>query len=1497
MTICIEKTINPTAEFKFDGPEPGQKSFCTFSPISFNNLSVDNGGSPIVNYLWDFGDGTTSSLFEPTHAYDHPGVYLITLTVTNSCNCSSTYSWEVNIANALEFEVSCPSVVCHGAHETYSVTDGCGGEWRVEGGTIIAEHGTSVEVVWDHVDPEDGFGYVYYLSHCSCPHWTTVKIPVILDTAIIKGSDIVCQDGQGRFKLPQWPATDFKWKIDGDPNHPMLVYTDQRNEIVVDGAMPGNYVLSVEYNNTLIDDGFCIGNADIPFSVLERPEIITGDELTNCQGATMSFETHNAVSVRWQILLDGNVVQTSIGTLITHSFNTPGTYVITADYGGCMADPLTVEIVETPVITGTIDGPDHVCIDTPYTYTLSEEEPGFIYLWSVDNGEVIGDNSGAQADIQFTSTPATVSVVKQIVKNGKTCSSDPVEFTVNEAVINPYIINDSGQAAFCSSSSATFTVDLEGIVPDLVSWSILSSTGADNFGSIIDGIHDHTVTVSFNEISTSATGILQVEVVKCGVIFTQTRTIQLINNPVVTIGSIPDICPAAGSVHIPITMTPPAPAQVRVLIDGVYQNTYSYTGSGSLTINNNFTNNTSNNISRTIELELEVCSNRVSASKTAIVFPKTELYISPLYSYVVCPQEYGSINLSATVSTGITASMIFKWFKGTTLLQSSTSPNYTIIGLNPGGSYSLEVTDKNGCLVKSDNILVTESCGGSPGPDGCTVSPNPNASVSAEWTGCNQITAELDADYPPTSISWAGSEHLTVTGGQGTDTATFTGTVPGAHAVTAYLDYDGCTLIRTYTVEKKYEAKLETAISCNGDGTYKVVLHNNTLTYNIPLSTLSYAYSGPGVSAGASGNSTTISSIGPGTYTYTMKVNSTQGTPECETSVTVTLEPEPDPNFTLSPLNYCSEEVITLTTPDYNPNNTYEWSFNGTSFITKEEHTPVQFAKPDDYQVSLKVTTLYGCTYTSTNTVEVIINETDLSTGTILPVNPDYCDGNATPLTYESPLGSTPPADVIWMRGDQQVGTGMTYQPVQSGSYWVVLVDDKGCKNYEMVFYPKNYVLRQPPFAIINGNTSVCYGGGTVLVGITTDNVVEHRWSGPALPAGYNTWVSGSTNMTLTLNGLSPGTYNYTFHTRAASDPLCTNSFTATVEVHPPVTQPAISYTVINCDPYTIRLTATGPVTGVYNWSNGMTGKVIEVTHGGAYSVTYTETSGCSAVGYLQVPHNPNRALWVVPDGCYTVCDAYLLGPLGVYENYKWEVNGAVTQSGTYFIPNQSVNTGGIYQLTVTQDGCTFGSNTPSIMFDLDRCPPNDCGFEPHFERMEIIPGGIKYYVQMNNPTGSPVTVHLNSANAYGTFVPSVLVLNPGFNSFVVDFYVSGAYMPGAPDLFVVSGPNCADTVPVELPDIYSKTTTNVATQAASLILSPNPASQNTVLTFSTGTKYKNADVIAVYDLLGVQRYKQKVSGKTGEITLDISHFAPGTYIVILEADGKRIATEKLIKK
>ena len=60
----------------------GTPVICIPDPVIFDNTS-QNGNT----YLWDFGDGQTSTDFEPTHFYDTPGFYTAMLIVSDSSGC------------------------------------------------------------------------------------------------------------------------------------------------------------------------------------------------------------------------------------------------------------------------------------------------------------------------------------------------------------------------------------------------------------------------------------------------------------------------------------------------------------------------------------------------------------------------------------------------------------------------------------------------------------------------------------------------------------------------------------------------------------------------------------------------------------------------------------------------------------------------------------------------------------------------------------------------------------------------------------------------------------------------------------------------------------------------------------------------------------------------------------------------------------------------------------------------------------------------------------------------------------------------------------------------------------------------------------------------------------------------------------------------------------------------------------------------------------------
>jgi gliding motility-associated-like protein len=90
--ICSDETnqivtVNPlpTASFNATNTEG-----CLPVTVQFNNLSQDI--TPSTTYEWSFGDGTSSTSQNPSHEYTAAGLYSVSLLVTNTERCFSSFS-------------------------------------------------------------------------------------------------------------------------------------------------------------------------------------------------------------------------------------------------------------------------------------------------------------------------------------------------------------------------------------------------------------------------------------------------------------------------------------------------------------------------------------------------------------------------------------------------------------------------------------------------------------------------------------------------------------------------------------------------------------------------------------------------------------------------------------------------------------------------------------------------------------------------------------------------------------------------------------------------------------------------------------------------------------------------------------------------------------------------------------------------------------------------------------------------------------------------------------------------------------------------------------------------------------------------------------------------------------------------------------------------------------------------------------------------------------
>lgn len=284
--FCIEIIGKPHARF---GAMPDTTltsiNICKNDNVIFVDHSYSSTSSPIVNWYWDFGDGNTfssSASTNPTHQYTTPpNDYQAFLVVKNACNCTDTMWLNIHVDEQEGVKIKCASVVCENTNASYSLENpgslSCGSyDWSVIGGTITSTpaYGSTIDINWDAVD-DDGFGYVIFdAASCGgvCPGKTTIKIPVIKSTGVIKGIQYVCPNQAYKYTLPAWPGTVYDWSLSSG-TYGYLSHTDQPNEIVVHtSSTSGTVTLHCDYSNSLVE---CGGSADFTIDIL-APDSIVG---------------------------------------------------------------------------------------------------------------------------------------------------------------------------------------------------------------------------------------------------------------------------------------------------------------------------------------------------------------------------------------------------------------------------------------------------------------------------------------------------------------------------------------------------------------------------------------------------------------------------------------------------------------------------------------------------------------------------------------------------------------------------------------------------------------------------------------------------------------------------------------------------------------------------------------------------------------------------------------------------------------------------------------------------------------------------------------------------------------------------------------------------------------------------------------------------------------------------------------------------------------------
>lgn len=1529
-SFCVEIITGPKAEFSIAGLDDNY-TFCAEVPLFFENISHINGGTQLVAYHWDFGDGTTSSAFEPSHVYVQPGSYTVTLLVYNECFCVSKYTMEITIDRPT-LPISCPTVVCEGAIEIYSVEGAaCELEWNVQGGHIINyPNSNSVQVVWDAVH-DDGFGTLSVKNPCECPVWSTVRIPVIKLNASIVGETELCVPRQYRYKLPQWPGTFYEWTLTsttGQTTTTSVIQADQVNEAIVTASEPGSYILQCVYYNELVG---CGGIATLPLDV--NPYYPISGDIYLCQGSTSTYTTTNSTTI-WTLTYQGAIEATGSGSTFTHLFSTPGTYVLKAKVSGsCDEQQVFITVFETETLHGSITGNTLVCAGNPtiFSYPLSGGDS--INVWSVVGGTIQGSDTGSSVAIIFDPTVPSTGFYEVRVERQFTappyCNSDPLILQVFPMLVDITIENVDEASLFCPSSFTSFMFDF-GYMSDIedIVWRVESEFGNTNFGNIIDGQGTSTIQVSWNEVSETPNGTVFLDVRFCGILYSFEYQVVLRDTPVLSFTNLQTMVCAGDtntfnvsiSSNISInsgTILWSLGGQVFTQIISSPNTSFS---NSNLYFPNIFDENTLQEINVTI-LEPNGCSVSVEISGEVLVLPSPRIVITP-GNIGVCPDSGGSFStvLTANLQGGLTLVQNPTWYKivnGVTQ-QVGVGMTITITEAEGFGQYFVLATSNSGCQQASPVVLVYQNCLTS--CSSLSITPIVSVSLSQNNTNCRTFQVNGFYNHSPVQVNWNFSPNtgLVLTSPPTNHTAHFEAQLPGNYVIfyeVTYLDDLGnpCIIRRQISVKVPYIPDLKYSISCIGNSTYQVNLFNNSphVLTDAELDDLEYTFFIDGVAEQGPSDVPffTTTSMSPGTYTLGLQLSHPlyPHLTQCIAETTITLFDDPNTNFTITHIPNCTEQVVVLTLDDYLPDNRYEWEFDNTSFVLSPGSSTgglvtlinLSPSVPDIANVNLKITDPNGCVFEQSVSTSNVVSQAIYNNG-FVSGGGSFCEGTTVELIYINEDNDFP-ISFQWMMGTQPIPGAVqsTFSPIQSGTYWLVLYNEYGCEyrrtsSTSVTFYPA-------PQLQLRGPEAVCaHTDFTVRAHTGSGLNLEKRW----LRNGVEIigW-SVNTSMSQVFNESVAGTYLYEIEIRDALTGACVTSASHEVIIKAVATL-QVWYDLVQCSPYEVKLNVSSNLPGgVFVWSNGQMGDSIMVTAGGAYSVAYLAGNDCPVLQHLFVPKDPEIYLWLFPSGCIDICkiqiesQIHLPAPNAPFYPYTWSLDDMVSLQGDEFSPSYLLPSGGSLALSLQNELTCEVISEPLYIQEID-CQPCD-------PRRVLRWGGVhtKPYLYhsisgyLTNNFGTDITVSISSPEGYGVFVPSQIYISAGsvYTFDPLEFIPGSAFSGGSLTLQFIIKDKDGKLICITQSIIEISTGRPLLAEEGRLVVVPNPVLESSTFVYDIGSTTDAS--LRVYDLLGIQRFEFAIRQSSGVVEFDMSALPTGNYIVVIFSEDQVLQQQLFVKK
>ena len=436
---------NPNHVYQYYYQGDGSTKNVSFS----DNLYIDNSGSmtfnwyavPCFDYLWDFGDNSTSTELNPTHIYSNPGTYQVTLTVTDLYNnCSDNFSTTITINPLPNVDLGADTNICNNEILTLdATTPNATYEWQ-NGSTNATLDVSQTGLYWVDVTAQ------------GCSARDSIEVSVLND-----------------------------------------IVNDVSNTICLGDTIfigNNNYTATGFYTNTLTTNQGCDSIVNLDLTVISIDAIINAPLALDCNNSTISLDGNSSsigpnITYSW-LTLDGNILNGE--TTLNPEIDGAGLYQLLVIYDdgttSCVVtDTVTVfENLATPIADAGFDQTLN-CVESTTTLdgTNSSSDPEYTYQWTTLDGNIISGNNTLNPLVDQGG------VYTLIVTNEDNGCSDTDSAIVNEEIISISDFNIYFEPPSCSGN--------DGLI------EIQSISGNGPYFYSIDGGNSYSLTPVFDFLS------------------------------------------------------------------------------------------------------------------------------------------------------------------------------------------------------------------------------------------------------------------------------------------------------------------------------------------------------------------------------------------------------------------------------------------------------------------------------------------------------------------------------------------------------------------------------------------------------------------------------------------------------------------------------------------------------------------------------------------------------------------------------------------------------------------------------------------------------------------------------------------------------------------------------------------------------------------------------------------------------------------------------------